>query len=183
MMNLHEALCDIDIAFRQLEFAIKLLSYSENGEIVAGKFDSDHTVILDGGNIRLPTGYFSTSDNIIRAANVYVSLASGATALVLDKAFEVAGVKQNFASDDIIGKIRILIYMVRCAYAHGIADPCWAIKAKYHRILQIEFDDVSISLDLKCLHDQRFDFEQIGGYCNWYRIRDLLVREFKSMKA
>ncbi|GAB6269292.1 MAG: hypothetical protein STSR0002_20340 [Smithella sp.] len=52
-MNLSEALEDVEIAFRQLEFAIKLRSYCELGNIRPQEFDTDHTVILENGNVTI----------------------------------------------------------------------------------------------------------------------------------
>jgi hypothetical protein len=39
-MEIHEALEDIEITFRQLEFAVKLLSFCECGNIDPNKFDT-----------------------------------------------------------------------------------------------------------------------------------------------
>lgn len=73
-MNLIEALEDVEITFQQLEFAIKLLSYCELGKIEPKDFDTDHTVILENGNLSFPIGHFSDPDNIIRADKVAVLL-------------------------------------------------------------------------------------------------------------
>ena len=121
-MTLNEALEDIEIAFPQVEFVIKLLSYCELEKIDALEFDTD-TVLLQNGNLGFPTGHFSDPDNIIKAAMVMVSLAFGASALALDKAYEVAEVELDASSDNNVVRLRTLVYMVRCAYAHGIANP------------------------------------------------------------
>ena len=47
-MLIQDALDDVDIAFRQLEFAIKLLSFCELGNIKPSDFDTDHIVFLGG---------------------------------------------------------------------------------------------------------------------------------------
>ena len=171
-----EALEDIDIAFRQLEFAIKMLSFCELGKINPSDFDTDHLVILDGGNLSLPSGHFADNDSITRAAGIGVLIAFSATALVLDKAFEIKGVKPDPEDADDVRQLRTLIYMVRCAQAHGIADARWNATGKYRRTLNFDFDGVPMSLDLRTLNETPFDIDQIGGYLNWYRIRDSAVR-------
>ena len=167
---INEALEDIEIAFRQLEFAIKLLSFCELGHIDPSAFDTDHLVILEGGNLNFPSGHFSTADNIVKAASVSVLLAFSASALVLDKAFEITGPKPDPEAADNIGRLRTLIYMVRCAQAYGIADPRWEARGKYLRTLTVNLDGISISLDLRTLNGQAFHIETLGGYVNWYRI-------------
>jgi hypothetical protein len=65
----HDALEDIEIEFRQLEFTIKLLSFCELGHIDPSAFDTDHLVMLEKENLHFPSGHFSTADNIVRAAS------------------------------------------------------------------------------------------------------------------
>ena len=170
-MKNHEALEDIDIAFRQLEFAIKLLSFCELGNINPKEFDTDHVVLLDDGNLHFPPGHFSDQDSLIRAASISVLLAFGASALLLDKGFEAMSIVPNPEASDNAGKLRSLIYMVRCAQAHGIADPHWEVRGKYAQTVTVDLAGAQISLDLAALHGQRFHIDQLGGYENWYRIR------------
>jgi hypothetical protein len=61
-MNIGEALEDVEIGFRQLEFAIKLLSYCELGNIRPADFDTDHLVMLEDGSLKFPRGKFNTGD-------------------------------------------------------------------------------------------------------------------------
>ena len=179
-MEIHEALEDIAIAFRQLEFAVKLLSFIELGKIDPKDFDTDHITLLEGGSLRLPPGHFSNTDSLIRAASVSVLLAFSVSALVLDKGFEVVGIASSPEADDNAGKLRTLIYMVRCAQAHGIADPHWKAHGEYARTITVDLDDAQISVNLKALHGQKFHIDQLGGYVNWYRIRATADRIFRS---
>ena len=122
-MTLDEALTDVNIAFLQVEFAIKLLSYCELGKISLAEFDAEQIVLLEHDNLRVPPGNFRILEHVIRAASVTVSSALGASALVLNKAWEVAGIHPDPQSANGAVKLRTLVYMVRCAYAHGLADP------------------------------------------------------------
>jgi hypothetical protein len=175
-VGIPEALHDIDIAFFQLEFTIKLLSFCELGNIDPANFDTDHIVKLERGNLHFPTGHFSSVDNIIRAASVSVLIAFSATALVLDKAFEVSGIRPEPEAIDKVGQLRTLIYMVRCAQAHGVAEPRWEVRGKFLRRIAVDIDGISLSLDLRTLHGELFNIDDIGGYENWYRLRDAAVR-------
>lgn len=181
-MKMHEALQDVDIAFDNLEFAIKLLSFCELGKIDPSDFDTDHIVQLEQGSLHFPTGKFGTVDSLVRASSICVLVMAGASALVLDNAFEVAGIKADPETTDKVGLLRTLVYTVRCAYAHGIAEPRWEVRGKYCRTISVDLDGVSIVLDLKALHGRSFDVEQLGGYINWYRIRDAAVAVLSKLK-
>ncbi len=179
-MEIQEALEDIEIAFRQLEFAIKLLSFCELGNINPEDFDTDHVVLLEGGNLHFPTGQFTDQDSLNRAASISVLLAFSASVLVLDKGFEVIGVPRDPEANDDLGTLRTLIYMVRCAQAHSIADPRWEARGKFARSITVDLGEAQISLDLQAMHGQRFHIDQLGGYENWYRIRAVADRIFRS---
>jgi hypothetical protein len=182
-VRIHEAMEDVEIGFRQLEFAIKLLSYCELDNIKPADFDTDHLVMLEGGSLRFQSGNFSTADDINRAASVAVLLAFSGTVLILDKAFEVAGIKPDPAALDNIVRLRTLVYMLRCAQAHGPADPQWEVRGKYICTLNVDLDGIVVPLDLAALNGQPFIIDQIGGYQNWYRIRNMAVRALSLVRA
>ena len=53
-------LSDVEQAFKQLEFAIKLMCYCELGHLDKGKFDFDVTIQLDEENVGFPDGSFQS---------------------------------------------------------------------------------------------------------------------------
>ena len=171
-VDLSEALIDVDIAFRQVEFTSKVLAYCELGKVDPSEFDIDHLVLVDSGSISFPTGHFSDADNIRRAAMVSVAVASGISALALDKAFEVAGLKPDPASPENSVRVRTVVYMVRCAYAHGIAEPRWKVRGQYARTIEFGLGSDRLELDLAKLNGCPFEFQSLGGPQNWFRIRD-----------
>jgi hypothetical protein len=175
---MREAIEDVEIGFRQLEFAIKLLSYCELGKMNPAEFDTDHLVQLNTGNLHFPSANFQSQDALIRAASINVIIAFSATTLVLDQAFDAIGMKPDFYATDDNGRLRLLAYMVRCAYAHGFAYPRWNVTNKKAGVLTVKIDGEPIMLDLPRLHGQLFKIEQIGGYENWYRIRNAAQRLF-----
>jgi hypothetical protein len=183
-MALRETLEDVEIGFRQLEFAIKLLSFCELEKIDPAAFDTEHLVQLAGGSLKFPSGPFSTRNDLNRAASIAVLLAFSGSILVLDQAFDAAGMKPKPDATDNIGQLRALIYMVRCAHAHRIADPHWEVRGKYARTLTVHIDGVTISLDLRPLHGEAFDIDRhLGGYVTWYRIRNAVVQTLSTACA
>jgi hypothetical protein len=174
-MSVKEALEDAKIAFRQLEFSIKLLSFCEMGKIDPVAFDINHLIALKDGNIRLPAGNFSDQDSLVRAAGTSVLIAFSASILVLDQVYQAAGVRADPAADDDAGRLRTLIYMMRCAHAHNIAAPCWEVRGAYRRTLAVNLGTRVISLDLAALDGKPLDIGQLGDYPAWYHIRDMVV--------
>lgn len=165
-----EAIEDLDIAIRQVEFAIRLLSFCELGHIDPRKFDTNHITLLEEGSLFFPSGKFLTVDEITKAAKIGVLQSVAALTLVLDQLFESAGRELSPESDENIDCLRTLIYMMRCAHAHKTASPKWKAKERYCRNLTVDVGDCKISIDLKSLNGEAFDIDQIGGYENLFRI-------------
>ena len=174
-MTLEEALVDVKIAFLQVEFSLKLLSYCELKKINPADFDTNHIVLLEQEDLRFPPGHFRRLEDIIRAASVTVSSALGASALTLDKAWEIAGIPPDPQSADGRDKLRTLVYMVRCAYAHGMADPKWEARGDFSQVLEVGLLGASLTLDLRELDGQGFNFDILGGHARWFDIRDASI--------
>jgi hypothetical protein len=88
-----------------------------------------------------------------------VLLAFSASVVVLDKGFEAVGIKPDADASDNVGRLRTLIYMLRCAQAHGIADPCWEARGKFARRITVDLDGTQISFDLQALNGQSFHID------------------------
>lgn len=177
-----DALLDVEIAFRQLEFAIRLLSYCELDHISPADFDTDHIVDLGNERLHFPPGNFSDQASLIRGAGTSVLIAFSVSVLALDDAFFAAGInnRPEGASND--EQLRALVYMARCAVAHGVADPRWEVRGPYCRVLTVTLGGTTALLDLSQLNGQPFDVGQLGGYGSWYRIRDAVVRLVQAAK-
>lgn len=177
-----DALLDVEIAFRQLEFAIRLLSYCELDHIAPADFDTDHVVDLGSERLHFRPGNFNDQASLIRGAGTSVLMAFSVSVLALDDAFSAAGIKNDPKGSSNDEQLRVLVYMARCAVAHGIADPRWEVRGPYCRVLTVSLGASTTSLDLSRLNGQPFDVGQLGGYGNWYRIREATVRLVQAAK-
>lgn len=175
---LTEVLQELNIAFSQLEFAVRLLSYCEQGHVKPSDFDTDHLTQLPNGNLHFPSGNYSDEESICRAASVNVIMAFGTSVLALDQAFDAFGIRPDAEAGDNITRLRTVVYMARCAYAHRIADPRWEVRGKYRRTLVVELLGQQLSLDLAALDGAGFDIDTIGGYVGWYEIHRLAKERF-----
>ncbi len=182
-MMLDDALTDINIAFLQVEFSIELLSYCELKKIDPENIDTNETVLLEHDSLTFPPGHFRKLEDIIRAAAITFSSALGASALTLDKGWEVAGIPPNPLSADESVKLCTLVYMVRCTYAHGSADPKWKVRGNFRQVLEVELPNSPLKLDLRELDGHNFSFDVIGGHARWFEIHDASVAAFSALAA
>ncbi len=167
-----EALADVDYAFRHLEFAIRLMCYCESGHIDLSRLDTDLSILLERENVSFPSGTFGNIEAVIPASQALVGMAFGTSAMVLDAAFDVAGLKRRPQSRQPNDELRTLVYMVRCAFAHNPALPLWEARGQQHaRVLSLLVGGTPLSINLASLHGQPFDYDHIGGFAMWLRIR------------
>lgn len=149
------------------------MCYCELDHLDLEKFDSDVSILLERENVGFPSGTFATTQAIIPAAQALVGVCFGVSAIVLDAAFDVGGLKNKPGSRLDADELRTLVRMVRCAFAHNPALPVWEARGNdYSRQLSFAVGDVSLSVDLASLHGQAFEYDHIGGFANWLRIRD-----------
>lgn len=174
------ALEDVEYAFKQIEFAIKLMCYCENGHLNKEKFDSEIIILLDEENVEFPNGSFQSDQDIIIASQINVSVCFGASALALDALFEKAKIRRNPKSQDAKDQLRLLVYMVRCAFAHNPAKPCWEVRGDFARKIKLDLGGKELSVDMEALHKKDFDYSHIGGFANWYKIKEMAVRIIKD---
>jgi hypothetical protein len=100
--------------------------------------------------------------------------------LTLDQALETGGFIPNPESDDSFDQIRCLIHLVRCAYAHRLADPYWDARGKKIRQYQIDLGEGSYTVDIGSLNGKPFQFEHIGGRTNWHRMKDIVLAKLSA---
>ncbi len=177
---LESALLDVEQAFKQLEFAIKLMCYCERGDLNRERFDSHVIILLGEENVAFPDGGFQSDQEVVTASQINVGICFGVSAIVLDAAFEAAKIKPNPNSRDPKDELRTLVYMVRCAFAHNLAKPCWEARRNFARNIQLNLGENVLSIDMVALHENAFEYSHIGGFANWYTIRDKAVGVIKD---
>ncbi len=166
------ALVDVEHAFQHLEFAIRLMCYCEQGHLDLAQFDSDVTILLERENVSFPSGLFTSQEGAIRAAQANVGVCFGASAIVLDAAFDAAGIRRQPQLREPADELRTLVYMIRCAFGHNPAFPVWDARGNdFCRELSLSINSLNLSVDLGALHGRSFEYEHIGGFANWPRIR------------
>lgn len=180
MDKLDYAIEDVEHAFRQLEFAIKLMCYCELGHIDVEKFDADITILLQNENVGYNAGGFE-KDSIVMTSQMLVGTAFGVSAIVLDALYDAAGIKKNIKSREPKDDLRMLVYMVRCAFAHNIAAPVWDARGPdFAREFCLPLTPYA-NVDLSQINGASFDYEHIGGFAQWYKIKGAVIQVVRGM--
>lgn len=161
------ALEDVELAFRQLEFAIKLMYYCEDGHLNLTSFNEDNTVLFTTGSMVFNSR--STREETVACSKINVGMCFGASAMALNTAFELASIDRSKHD------VAMIVYMVRCAFAHNIADPKWEVRGKFLKNIDFPMDRGQIHIDFTSLNGQPFKYEHIGDLPNWYRIKNLSI--------
>src|SRR3989339_823373 len=98
------------------------------------------------------------------------------TAIVIDTSLQSVGKKHDLKNQSSEGMLRNLIYMIRCAYAHDMMHPKWKVGSNYPQLLEIQLQSDILRLDLSTKHKKSFNIEDIGGYENYFEIKDLICK-------
>lgn len=150
----------IETAFGQLSFAIKLMQAAEDGAINMESIDRPLTIDEGTSLLVLPDKVLDSPDDLILACQNNVTIAFGAAAITLNRCREEAGVRLpdpvNDERDQWVG----LVYQIRNAFAHDIAEPRWNIPAqRFAREYRVGL----VCADLTSLHGLPFNYSHIGG--------------------
>ncbi len=172
---LDHAIHDVEHAFRLLEFSIRVLTYFELGKVDLHLFGQDTTIQLDEENLTFDDGHFSSGEEAELAAKIAVGASFGTSAIALDNLFEATDLNRNPASNDEFYLLWTLIYAVRNAFAHGVADPRWVVKGKYQREIEISIAGRKTVINLAALDGHEFDYSHIGGFAKWFQIKDRVL--------
>lgn len=156
-------------AFAQLQFALKLYHYALDGMINREELDSSLTFEDDGMVVVLPDQIFDSHDDMILAFENQVSIAFGAAAITLNKSREEAGLTLPEVIESERDQFIALVYQIRNAFAHDIAEPKWEIRnPRYQRVYEV----AGRKVDLTDMNGKVFDYKSIGGPETLERLKD-----------
>jgi hypothetical protein len=149
----------VDTAFGQLAFVIKLMQAAEDGILDVEAIDRPLTINEGASVLVLPDRVLSSPDELVLACQNLLTITFGAAAITLNRCREEAGVR---SPDPILTESDqwvALVYQIRNAFAHDIAEPRWRIDGRYSR----EYSIGAVNADLRPLDGRPFDYSQLGG--------------------
>ena len=149
-------------AFANVEFAWKLLAYGEADKIDLEEFDIS-IVFQDDKGVPFfcpPARIFPDPCDLINALQNNLTIAFGAAAITLNSFIEEAGHKVpngSFSSEK--EQCIALVYQVRNAFAHNLAEPKWEMRNEiFQRVYTIE----GKTFDLRELNGMLFSYEHFS---------------------
>lgn len=166
----------IGLAFRNIEYSLRMLDYIERGELDRPSFDRDLAFGKETGYVHCHSGAFRTDGTLKAAAhNAYLG-AIGVSVIVLDTACNKAGLPVNAEATKNSGKVRNVIYQLRCSYAHDMLHPVWSAHHRYCRLYRWELFGRNRRLDLRALTGKPCRLSDIGGLSAYFDIRNEVLR-------
>ncbi len=157
----------LDTAFVHLSFAIKLMQAAEGGLIDLESIDTPLTIHEGRSVLVLPGRVLHDENELVNACQNLVTITYGAAAITLNRCREEASVP---LPDPIVSECEQwvgLVYQIRNAFAHDIAEPRWQINPRYRR----EYTIGHVQADLRKLDGEIFEYAQIGGVDALYILR------------
>ena len=133
----------ITTAKELLLFTLRICDMFEKGEIEESKLNQ---TVLVNNVLRIECNW--PSDLSKKLAQNLRLCVEGNCFIVIDEALNgIFGNKPEQYSDNDIDSLRAIIYMLRCAIAHGPTAPSWKVNRKYCRIFKIKEIDYELRLD------------------------------------
>lgn len=160
-------------AFGQLSFAWKLYNYGLNGEIDPEKLDEDVSW-QDGDILFVVPKALETEDDLLIALQNNLTIAFGAAAITLNRVREEINLSLPNPIVTEEDQCIALIYQIRNAFAHDIAEPVWRVNERYRR----KYEFAGLSFDLTSIDGEPFRYEHIGGPERFYLIKDFFSGRF-----
>ncbi|MDG1416853.1 MAG: hypothetical protein P8P99_03530 [Maricaulis sp.] len=160
-------------AFANLHFAWKLYHYGLDGNIDLDKLDIPLRFEEANMVFALPEEIFGTSDDFILALENNLVIAFGAAAITLNRTLEESKIQRPDPIESENDQCIAVIYQIRNAFAHDIAEPRWKINGRYRR----SYSFGGHKIDLSGLDGRRFRYEHIGGPEALGSIRSFAERE------
>lgn len=134
----------ITTAKELLLFALRICDMFEKGEIEESKLNQ---TILVNNVLRIECKW--PSDVSKKLSQNLRLCVLGNCFIIIDEALDdIFGKKPEQYSDNDIDALRAIIYMLRCAIAHGPTAPTWKLNRKYCRRFKIQEIDYELPLDV-----------------------------------
>lgn len=110
-------------------------------------------------NVEFDQPYADQDELMIMASNgMYVAL--GTFLIATDNALEALGPRDPKDLSE-LGAARSIVYMLRCAFAHGPLSPVWECREPYRQVFEVA--SARVRLDARELHGKPFRFADVGG--------------------
>ncbi len=156
--------------------AVLCLAFRLNSEVLAGRisteiFTRDVTILNGSKELLLPAFPDGTDDDLKSGAFNIMHIALSATALTVDETLDEVFGKISADTDSNRIGIRVMVHLLRNAFAHNPWRPKWVVYPKYRNTYPIELDDGSkFNFEASALDGDGVQPEQVGGLEFWVKL-------------
>jgi hypothetical protein len=141
--------------------SLKLTSLVNNNLEVKEWFNNPSDISFGDNKAVFTTGQLNNADNIILISENLNRTTLGTCFITMDEALKgLFGKPPEKATND-LDSLRIIIYMMRCCFAHNPTEPKWEIHSIYRKVFKIE--EIDFILDLSNLDGIPVKFEHHHG--------------------
>jgi len=158
------------------DVAVRLGNSVREGSVTPHMLKKPINIITGGPGLQLgPKEY--TPQQLMEVMENFVFTAMGITAMAADQALDEALGAKN--PDDVsqTGSLRAIIYMLRCAFAHDIAEVTWCCASKYQREYSVLLPHAGlIKFNGATVNGQYVMPQHIGGLEAYVEMLDLALR-------
>lgn len=114
-----------------------------------------------------------TADELQQIARNLIFTAMGDAAISADVVLKEAfGGHKPFDTSE-FESARNVIYMVRCAFAHGPFAPKWKAEGQYRRVYRVP--SIGLGLNVQALNGAGLNSEHVGGWLTFVRMMQLAI--------
>lgn len=173
----------IENAFAALILAARFHAACIEGRISADNFPGSTHIHTGGEGLVIAPEVYTKDKLVDQSFNIFL-LAVGSTSIILDEALDQAFGSKDPADTSNRGSLRAIVYMIRCAFAHGPFTPRWDIRGRYLKRFSVETDDnFVVTLDCPKLNGDGVKPEHFGGFESYIKLYQYAAREVSAVGA
>jgi len=155
------------------DLVVRLGNAVREGNITPEMLRKPIRIITGGPGIMLGERVYTPEELFAGIQNIGFS-AVGITAMALDQALDEAMGMKDPNDTGQNGALRAIIYMLRCAFAHDIAEPQWCCAPKYQNSYSVFLPQSGLlTFNGSLLNGQFVRPEHFGGMEGYFQMMDL----------
>lgn len=160
-------------------FSFRLFEAATNGFLTPDVLGSDVGLKTDSRFVRIPVQYTQLQ---VRKWAWNNSLAGiGVSAQAMDRALDdTFGQKPSAAADSLsdLQAARVIVYMIRCAFAHNPFNPKWECYNQYLGVFSVRV--LRLQLDTRTLNGQFLVMKHLGGLDGYWLLLQFCCEQIRG---
>ena len=162
-------------------FALYINSFLVNGKIEKEWFNTQLNIKFDDGMVDSAVSPPKNIDSIMIVSQNLYRTALGTCFIAFDEVLLDLFGNRPTEPDNDINSLRIIIYMMRCSFAHNPAEPKWEIHPSFQKLVKIQ--EISFAIDFSQLNNRLVKFKHHGGSKGLMNLMSYCLNTIKSKEG